>query len=146
MRVKWTKGKIKAGHLVYFEYNAKWREVLVFECPGDGSGRRGKLKTKDGKTKKFLHGLELDAEGAPKPGVDSVIPFVLDRLGGTRPIHEQGKEKFYACNFGYDKFSLMTPKIAYTKIKSLIRRFGNDAKTTNNLYKSYDWFKVGMLD
>ena len=45
MRIKWQRGKVKAGQLVYFEYKTKWREVLIFECPND-SGRRGTIKTK----------------------------------------------------------------------------------------------------
>ena len=61
MRIKWVKGKIKAGNLVYFEYNTKWREVVVFECPND-TGRKGKIKKKDGSTSKVgINGVSDNA-------------------------------------------------------------------------------------
>ena len=93
MRVKWVKGQIKAGNLVYFEYNAKWREVLVFECPND-TGRRGIVRKKDGSVGKVLHGLEVDAEGAATPGVSSVQNLLFSRLGGTRPLMEKKEHNF----------------------------------------------------
>ena len=133
MRIKWQRGKVKAGQLVYFEYKTKWREVLIFECPND-SGRRGTIKTKKG-IKKFLNGLELDAEGAATPGVSSIRNLILSRLGGTRPHEEIDGNKFYQLNFGYDQEDVMTPKVAYGKVKNYI-------KNINGLYKTYDWYKI----
>ena len=134
MRVKWVKGQIKAGNLVYFEYNAKWREVLIFECPND-SGRRGIIKKKDGGIAKVLHGLELDAEGSATPGVSTVRNLILSRLGGTRPLMKKDNTQFYQCNFGYDQGDIMTPKVAYTKVQSYIQNI-------KGFYKTYNWFKI----
>ena len=136
-RHKWTKGKIKAGQLIYFEYNAKWREVLVFECPND-PGRRGILKTKEG-AKKFLHGIELDSEGAATPGVSTARGVMLSKMGGTRPLLTIGEgikeETYYQANFGYDQEDLLTPKVAYGKIKSYVQ-------SIPGVYKTYSWGKV----
>ena len=136
-RLKWTKGKIKAGQLIYFEYNAKWREVLVFECPND-PGRRGVLKTKEG-AKKFLHGVELDSEGAATPGVSTARGVMLSKMGGTRPLHTEGKgineQTYYQSNFGYDQEDVFTPKVAYGKIKSYVQ-------SIPGVYKTYSWGKV----
>ena len=134
MRIKWVKGKIKAGNLVYFEYNTKWREVVVFECPND-TGRKGKIKKKDGSTSKVLHGLELDAEGAATPGVSTVRNLILERLGGTRPLEEKNGIQFYQCNFGYDQEDVMTPKVAYGKVHNYIRNI-------RGFYKTYNLFKI----
>lgn len=134
MRVKWVKGQIKAGNLVYFEYNAKWREVLVFECPND-SGRRGIIRKQDGSVGKVLHGLEVDAEGAATPGVSSVQNLLFSRLGGTRPLMEKDGIQFYQCNFGYDQGDTMTPKVAYGKVKNYIQN-------VKGLYKTYSWGKI----
>tara|TARA_B100001564_G_scaffold355498_1_gene367916 strand:+ start:237 stop:812 length:576 start_codon:yes stop_codon:yes gene_type:complete len=134
MRVKWVKGQVKAGNLIYFEYNAKWREVLVFECPND-SGRRGIIRKKDGGTSKVLHGLELDAEGAATPGVSTVRDLILSRFGGTRPLLEKNGIQFYQTNFGYEQEDIMTPKVAYTKIKNYIQNI-------KGFYKTYSWSKI----
>ena len=134
MRFKWSRGRIKAGNVVYFEYNAKWREVLVFECPND-SGRRGIVKTKSKGITKVLHGIELDAEGAATPGVSSVRNLLLSRLGGTRPLFENKDTTYFQCNFGYDQEDVMTPKVAYGRIKNYIN-------SIRGLYKTYTWQKI----
>ena len=126
---KISKQKITAGNIVRFRYNDRRRYVLVMECPND-PGRRGKFITKEGKLKRFLHGIEL-----PIPDKKVKVELIIKKMGGTRVLFESNKGiRFYTVNFGDELEDIMNARTAYEKVKSDVENM--------NTYRTYEWDKI----
>ena len=128
---KWQKNKVESGDIISFTYNGKKRNVIVMESPND-PGRYGKFKTKDGKLKRFLHGIELihDLE-------KSTIENIISQMGGTRILMEIDNQYYYQINFGKQIDDIMTSERAYDKIKTYV--------DSQNIYRTYDWNKINNV-
>ena len=130
--IKWFKGKINSGDIISFTYDGRKRNVIVMECPND-SGRAGKFMDKTGKSKRFLHGLQIPF-GDRK---DALVENIIKKMGGTRVIFEKNGIQYFKVNFGIGVKDLMNARRAYDKVK-------NDVKE-NNMYKTYDWSKISSV-
>ena len=131
--LKWFKNKVKSGDIVSFSYKNKKRHVIIMECPNDG-GRSGKFISKDGKRKKFLHGIEIPISDKH----NSKVKNIIKKMGGTRLLFESiGDQQFYQVNFGNELKDIMNARTAYEKVKSEVEDMG--------IYKTYDWSKITSI-
>ena len=128
-RLGWYKDKIDNGDIITFIYKGIRRNIIVMESPND-PGRYGKFITKEGLTRKFLHGLELPYGDQYK----SLIRNLVKEMGGTRILFENGRDTYYQINFGSEMKDIMNARAAYSKIKKYVDRYG--------LYKTYHWQKI----
>ena len=123
---KIPKKDILSGDVINFRYNNKRRYVIVMECPND-SGRSGKFKSKDGKVKRFLHGIQIPVNK------EGTMELIIKKIGGTRVLFESNGNRVYTINFGNQLNDIMNSRAAYEKIKSDVDKLSTAIVVTPKL-------------